>query len=243
MRLLFDESMISSRPASVLISISLAVSLLAACGGGSGRRQVASNGTVKSSDVTATQPGAADPPAPSAPLLVATGMPTGLTSGAGTTSVLSATVAGTVCTADDPLVSCVGATGSGGQFVVTVENDINDFSVRTVGVRCGLAPAATMSNVTGKQLVLLGQLTFAEFGDVIGVARYGAGDEAFLVFQPSGSACPQVFGVGPIKVNSILTGGTDVVGVTRPDGSLACVVADGAGTFVVTEQQSGCPLQ
>ena len=62
------------------------------------------------------------------------------------------------------------------------------------------------------------------------------------MFQPAGSTCPQVFGVGPIKVNSIMGGGTDLVSVTRPDGSLACVVADGAGAFTVTEQQTACPL-
>jgi len=138
------------------------------------------------------------------------------------------------------VLACSGATGTSGQFVVTVENDANDFSIRTVGVRCGLAPAVTMATSTGKQLILLGQLTFAEFGNVIGVARYGTGDEALLVFQPSGSCCAQAFGLGPIKVNSILLGGTDIVGITRPDGSLACAVADGAGAFLVSEQQTQC---
>ena len=125
---------------------------------------------------------------------------------------------------------------------MTVESDANDFTIRTVGVRCGLTPAVTMATVTGKQLVVLGQLKFAEFGGVIGVLRYGAGDEAFLVYQPSGSSCPEVFGLGPIKLDSIMQGGSDVVGITRPDGSLACVVADGAGAFVVSEQQTACPL-
>ena len=189
-----------------------------------------------------TDPVVVDLPAQDAPALVAVGTPTGLIAGPGATSAISATVDATLCTPDDPLISCVGATGIGGQFVVTVENDATDFSVRTVGIRCGLAPAATMASATGKQLVILGSLNFTEFGDVIGVARYGAGDEAFLVFQPTGSTCPQVFGLGPIKLNSILSGGTNVVGVTRPDDSLACAVADGAGGFTVSEQQTGCPL-
>jgi len=192
--------------------------------------------------VNVTDSTAVDPPTPVVTPFVSAGEPTGLVAGAGATSAVSATVDDTLCTADDPLISCQGATGSGGQFVVTVEFDANDFAIRTAGVRCGLAPAVTMASVTGKQLVVLGQLNFAEFGGVIGVLRYGAGDEAFLVYQPSGSTCPQVFGLGPIKVNSIMQGGNDVVGVTRPDGSLACVVADGAGAFVVSEQQTGCPL-
>ncbi len=243
MRLLFNDQMMHSRPLSVVSSVALAAWLLAGCGGGSGHRAGGSSSPTSSSGVTVTEPVVVDPSPNVAVPLVASGTPTGLAAGAGATGVISATVDGTLCTVDDPLISCVGATGSGGQFVVTVENDPNDFSVRTVGIRCGLAPAATMASSTGKQLVILGSLTFSEFGDVIGVARYGAGDEAFLVFQPSGSTCPQVFGMGLIKANSIMSGGNNVVGVTRPDGSLACVVADGAGAFVVAEQQSACPLQ
>ena len=239
--------MMRSRPFVVWSLVVVAVCLLAACGGGSGRRTAGTNAQAGSTAVNVVDSVVVAPtqevaPTQDATPLVALGVPTGLTAGAGATSGLSATVDETVCTADDPLVSCMGATGVGGQFVVTVENDANDFTIRTVGVRCGLAPAVTIASSTGKQLVVLGQLNFAEFGGVIGVARYGAGDEAFLVFQPAGSACPQVFGVGPIKPNSIMSGGTDVVGVTRPDGSLACVVADGAGAFAVSETQTGCPL-
>jgi len=241
MRAFFDERMIHSRPMSV-VSVALAVWLLAACGGGSAHKGGGANNPANSSGVTVTEPAVVDPPGQDAAPLVAAGTPTGLIAGAGETSVISATVDATLCTANDPLVSCIGATGSGGQFVVTVENDVNDFSIRTVGVRCGLAPAVTMASATGKQLVVLGSLTFSGFGDVIGVARYGAGDEAFLVFQPSDSPCPQVFGLGPIKLNSIMSGGVDVVGITRPDGSLACAAANGAGAFVVSEQQSACPL-
>lgn len=235
-----NERMMHARPMSVVSSVALALGLLAACGGGSGHRANGTNIPTSGAGVNVTEPAVVDPPVQDAAPLVAVGSPTGLTAGAGETSVISATVDDTLCTADNPLVTCIGATGSGGQFVVTVENDINDFSVRTVGVRCGLAPAVTMASATGKQLVVLGQLNFAEFGNVTGVARYGAGDEAFLVFQPSGSTCPQVFGLGPIKLNSIMIGGTNVVGVTRPDGSLACAVSNGTGSFVVAEQQSKC---
>lgn len=237
---MFHGITIRSRPFSVWAPIVVAVWLLTACGGGSGHRTPASNGPAGTAAANVTNSVVVDPPAQDVPPLVALGAPTGLAAGAGATSDISASVDETLCTVDDPLVSCMGATGAGGQFVVTVENDANDFTIRTVGVRCGLSPAVTMANATGKQLIVLGQLNFAEFGGVIGVARYGAGDEAFLVVQPTGSTCPQVFGLGPIKLNSIMSGGTDVVGITRPDGSLACVVADGAGSFLVSEQQTGC---
>jgi len=243
MRLLFDEPMMHPRPMSVVCSVVLALWLLGACGGGgSGQRSVVSSSPGNSSGANVTDSTSVDPPIADVPPFVAAGAPTGLIAGAGATSAISAAIDVTLCTANDPLVSCQGATGSGGQFVVTVENDATDFAIRTVGVRCGLTPAVTVANVTGKQLVVLGQLTFSEFGGVIGVLRYGAGDEAFLVYQPKGSTCPQVFGLGPVKLNSIMQGGNDVVGITRPDGSLACVVADGKGAFVLSEQQSGCAL-
>ena len=239
---MFDGQMIHFRQLSVWSSLVVAVGFLAACGGGSGTATTKSETLSSSAQAVATDPAVVTTLAQNAIPLVSLGVPTGLIGGAGATSALSATIDATQCTADNPLASCMGATGTGGAFVVTVENDANDFAIRTVGVRCGLTPAVTMGSVSGKQLVLLGQLKFAEFGGVIGVARYGAGDEAFLVFQPAGSTCPQVFGLGPIKLNSIMLGGTDVVGITRPDDSLACVTADGAGAFVVSEQQSGCSL-
>lgn len=241
-RAVFDVPMTRSQPLFVVTSVAAAVLLLAACGGGSGRRSSASNSAANTVAVQTTDPAAVDAPAQDGPPLVSLGTATGLVDGAGAATARSATLSGTQCQADDPMVTCSGATGAGGQFVVTVENDPNDFTIRTVGVRCGLAPAVTMASVTGKQLVVLGQLTFAQYGGVVGVARYGAGDEAFLVFQPTGSSCPQVFGLGPIKVNSIMGGGTDMVSITRPDGSLACVRADDAGAFTVSEQQTACPL-
>lgn len=238
-----DDLMSHSRHLPVWSSVVISLVLLTACGGnGSGRRATTSSSPGGGVQVTVTVPTVVTTPVQDAPPLVSLGAATGLTTGAGVSTAMSASVDATLCTPDDPLVSCSGATGSGGQFIVTVENDADDFTIRTVAVRCGLAPAVVMATATGKQLVLLGQLSFAEFGDVIGVARYGAGDEALLVYQPSGSSCPQVFGLGPIKVNSILIGGTDVVGITRPDGSLACVVADDAGAFTVSEQQTACAL-
>lgn len=226
----------------VRTSIAAAVVLLAACGGGSSRRTPAANGPTTNASQLVAQTSTVGATAQEAPPLIALGVATGLTAGAGPTTLTSATVDGTQCLAENPLVSCMGATGIGGPFVVTVENDPNDFTIRTVGVRCGLTPAVTMANSTGKQLVVLGQLSFAPYGGVVGVARYGAGDEAFLVYQPSGSTCPKVFGLGPIKLNSIMGGGADVLSITRPDGSLACIVADDAGTFTVSEQQTACPL-
>jgi len=240
--------MMHFRSTSVVSSVVVAGLLFGACGGGSddgsSTPSTPENGSgVNVPDPTGTDPAATtDAPAPDATPFVSAGAPTGLSAGTGATSELSATIDGTSCTADDPLVSCMGAIGSGGPFVVTVENDPDDFSIRTVGVRCGLTPAVATATVAGEQLVVLGQLSFAEFGGVIGVARYGAGDEAFLVYQPTGSTCPEVFGLGPIQLNSIMQGGNEVVGITRPDGSLACVVADGSAAFTISEAQDACPL-
>ena len=237
-----------SRSTSFVSSVVAAVLFFGACGGGSddgsSTPSTPENGSgVNVPDPTGTGPATPiDAPASNMTPFVSAGTPTGLSAGAGATSELSATIDGTSCTADDPLASCLGAIGSGGPFVVTVENDPDDFSIRTVGVRCGLTPAVATATVTGEQLVVLGQLSFAEFGGVIGVARYGAGDEAFLVYQPTGSSCPEVFGLGPIQPNSIMQGGNEVVGITRPDGSLACVVADGSGAFAISEAQDACPL-
>lgn len=217
--------------------------VVAACGGSGSRGTSVARSTV--AEVGATEPASAGTdttsPAAQTPAFAAAGAPTGLVSGGNGTEPVAATLSGRDCTIDGLFGTCRGAAGSGGEFVVASHNDPADYSIWTVVVGCGTQPATPIASVKAKQLVATADLTFATYGDVAGIVRHAEGaSEAFLVYQPSGATCPNVFGLGPIQPNSIMTAGTDVVGVTRPDGTLACARADAAAGFVVTEGQTGC---
>jgi hypothetical protein len=156
---------------------------------------------------------------------------------------IKVTINGRDCISDGLFGICRAATGAGGAFVVATITDHDDYAVATTTVYCGAAPAVPLTSVTARQLVSIADVTFDGYGEALGIVRY-AGDEseAMIAYQPAGAACPSVFGLGPIKEESVMIGGNNTVGVTRPDDSLACITSDGAGGFAVSENQTKCPL-
>lgn len=118
---------------------------------------------------------------------------------------------------------------------MTTESHEEIFSTWDVVVRCGTDPAVPIASADQISLTASTDLTFEPYGEVTGVELWGDdGSEAALVYRPTGANCPQVFGLGAVKQYSTMCGGENVVSITRPDGSIACVVADEANGFAVS---------
>jgi hypothetical protein len=172
---------------------------------------------------------------------VATGEPTGLVAGGSGAGEITPTIDGRTCTVPDLFGTCAAANGS---FVVTVVGEPTDSAVWNVVVHCGTAPAVPIASLKQTQAgPATSQLTFAPFGEVIGVQlRTETESSLFVVYQQPGQDCPSVHGAGALDPNSFIGGGQDVAVLTRPDGSLACLSVDASGAFVTSEQQETCSL-
>jgi hypothetical protein len=163
---------------------------------------------------------------------------------------LTAEVAERECELGEVLFgSCRASTGAGGPFLVTAEGDVDAPGEWNVVVRCGLDPATPVASAKGTFQPATADLGLAPYGEVLGVSLT-TGDEAegALVYQPEGSDCPVVWGLGPIGPSNVFVGGTDrlngdeaPIRFTQADGSPACAVADGDGGIEVTPASvEGC---
>jgi hypothetical protein len=161
---------------------------------------------------------------------------------------VSAHAGGRRCAVDDaPLVDCHAGTGAGGPFVVTVEGGASAPLEWRVVVRCGLDPAVPVASARGSFTPQLTELGLKTYGEIVGVTLNGDQEgDASLAFLPSGAECPVIWGLGPIKRFSSFTGGLDPLNgserplqFTRPDGTVACVVADSAGGLDVHAASAG----
>ena len=81
-------------------------------------------------------------------------------------------------------------------------------------------------------------------GEILGVTLIGEAAEAALVYQPEGSECPVVWGLGAVDRSSLFLGGLDALsGESNPitfrdaTGAERCARADGGGGITV----SACP--
>ena len=163
---------------------------------------------------------------------------------------LTATVAGRECELTGTLFgSCRASTGAGGAFLVTAEGDEDAPGNWNVVVRCGLDPAEPVTAAAGSFLPIFTDLGLGGYGEVLGVTLRGTDEaEVALVYQPEGSDCPVVWGLGPTDPNAILRGGTDALNgedapiqITRADGTAACADADGSGGINVSDATAdGC---
>ena len=138
--------------------------------------------------------------------------------------------------------SCRASTGSGGGFFVTAEGTPDAPSEWNVVVRCGLHPAAPVTSAKGTFQPQTADLGLLPYGELVGVTLRGAdATEGALVYQPAGSDCPVVWGLGPIDPSSLFTGGTDrlngderPIQFTQPGGVVVCAVGDGSGGIEVS---------
>ena len=217
----------------------------AACGGSDGTDASTTTGAAQSDgDVTTTTPAASST---DAEIL---GEDTAFAPGGDDAVDLTAEVAERECELGEVLFgSCRASTGAGGPFLVTAEGDVADPGEWNVVVRCGLDPATPVASAKGTFQPATADLGLAPYGEVLGVSLT-TGDEAegALVYQPEGSDCPVVWGLGPIAPSNLFVGGTDRLnGDEAPirfmlaDGSPACAVADGDGGIEVTPASvEGC---
>ena len=164
-----------------------------------------------------------------------------ITSGAGGARPMDAAPKGRDCGMSKELFgSCRAGTGTGGVYTVTFENNRDDFTWNVV-VRCGVHPAQPIASVQRQKLTVSADLNFDGIGEVVGVLMNATdGSEAALVYQPAGAECPQVFGVGPIKPNTAMGGGHNVVTITRPDSTTACISQKRAVFSVVPAVGTKC---
>jgi hypothetical protein len=230
-----DRSSVRSRRHLVAVA-ALAVLALGACGGAEPSDSV--DGTSgASAGSTAPMEDADAAPTPFA----ATGEPTGLVAGGTGAAEITPTLDGRTCTVPDLFGTCVAANGS---FVVTALGDPVDSSVWNVVVYCGLEPAVPVASLRQVQSGPgLSQLSFAPYGEVIGVQiRTATESSLFVVYERAGESCPSVHGAGALDPASFVGGGQEVALLTRPDGSLACLSVDPSGAFVTAERQESCPL-
>ncbi|MBA2281905.1 MAG: hypothetical protein M3527_02690 [Actinomycetota bacterium] len=165
-------------------------------------------------------------------------------------SGLDATIADRECELTEVLFgSCRASTGAGGAFLVTAEGDEDVPGDWNVVVRCGLEPAEPVAAAAGTFQPIFTDLGLAGYGEVIGITLRGTGEaEVALIYQPEGSDCPVIWGLGPTDPDAILLGGTDALNgedapiqVTRADGTAACADADGNGGIEVSDATAeGC---
>lgn len=215
--------------------------MLGACGG-------SEPGTGSSDEASPTDPVSSSTPSDTTDAAVADaqsailGVDSGFSAGGGGAEPLTTDVEGRECVLADLLNgSCRAASGASGDFVVTAEGSLDSPGEWNVVVRCGLQPAVPAASVHGAFTPVIADLGLAPYGDVIGITLLGgSGAEAALVYQPEGSDCPVVWGLGPVDGSNIFTGGTDALnGSEQPiwfrdaQGADACAVADGQGGITV----------
>jgi hypothetical protein len=207
-------------------AVSILASLAVASCGGSDAATATTKPSSKAAAVSTTQA-----PAVAVTLL---GEPSRIEAGAHGAVQMTAAPNGRNCgMSKDLFGSCRAGTGAGGVFTVTFENDREDFTWNVV-VRCGLNPTQPIAAAQKQELTLSADLDFDGVGEVVGVIMKTDGvSEAALVYQPKGVECPQVFGLGQLKLNTAMGGGHNVVTITRPDGTTACISEKNA-EFTVT---------
>lgn len=161
--------------------------------------------------------------------------------GGGDATPLDAQVQGRECVLTEALFgSCRASTAVGGAFLVTMESTLEASSVWNVVVRCGTSPGLPAASAMGEFQPMTSDLGLALYGEVVGVTLVGEVAEAALVYQPEGSECPVVWGLGEVDRGNIFTGGLDAlngeaspIAFTDAQGVRTCADADGQGGISV----------
>ena len=237
----------SLRSSGLLATVALLMSLVGC--GDSDPDPSDADATAPSSPSPATpsptpSPPQSDPPAGdgSSEILGVAGM---FAAGGGDATPLEAQVQGRECVLTEALFgSCRASTAAGGSFLVTMESTVEAPSVWNVVVRCGTSPAVPAASAMGEFQPMSSDLGLEPYGEVLGVTLVGEVAEAALVYQPEGSECPVLWGLGEVDRANVFTGGLDAlngeagpIAFTDSQGARTCADADGEGGISV----SPCP--
>lgn len=202
----------------------VALLCLSACAGSSDSSRTTVTTTVSADTTLAAAD--ADPPGPAITIKGSDSFTAG-----GKAEAFSLTGAGACPTFSDRF--CTTRTGAGGTFAIVSSGT----TTRTNQVFCGNGAGSEYRVVAtniGTTLAGLTQVDSSAGAAVIvnlGVGGEAVPGEAVLVWQPAGSPCPEIHGLG--QSAGIVTGGGPYT-LTRPDDAKACVKLDGAEP-VVTE--------